>query len=93
MDIETRDELERSINDRTVMLLSYNFQEDDGNIKHAEWVEVARKHGIPTLLDAAADTPPVETLSKFNGMGYDMVVFSGGKALRGPQDAGLLLGT
>jgi L-seryl-tRNA(Ser) seleniumtransferase len=47
---------------------------------------------VPTLLDAAADTPPVEALSKYNKLGFDLVVFSGGKGIRGPQDAGLLLG-
>jgi L-seryl-tRNA(Ser) seleniumtransferase len=47
---------------------------------------------VPTLLDAAADVPPVERLSEYNRMGFDLVAFSGGKALRGPNDTGLLLG-
>jgi L-seryl-tRNA(Ser) seleniumtransferase len=42
--------------------------------------------------DCAADVPPVENLWKFTAMGFDMVVFSGGKGIRGPQSAGLLLG-
>src|SRR6202040_4438430 len=64
----------------------------DGRIKRAEWIELARKHKLPTLLDAAADTPPVERLSEYNRMGFDLVAFSGGKALRGPSNTGLLLG-
>lgn len=92
VDVETREDLERAINSRTAMMYSYNVHEDAGRIKRDEWVAVARKHGIPTLLDAAADVPPVEALWKYNQLGFDLVVFSGGKALRGPQSAGLLLG-
>ncbi len=92
VDVETRADLERAINDRTVMMLSYNFLEEEGQISREEWVEVARGRGIPTLIDAAADTPPRERLWEYVNMGYDMVIFSGGKAMRGPQDTGLLLG-
>lgn len=92
VDVETRDDLERAINQRTVMMYSYNVYEADGQIPQGEWVDVARKRNIPTLLDAAADTPPLDALWRFNKLGFDMVVFSGGKAIRGPQDAGLLLG-
>jgi len=92
VDVETRAELEAAINRRTVMMFSYNVHEADGKIPQADWVEVARQNEIPTLLDAAADTPPLDALRKYNRLGFDMVVFSGGKALRGPQDAGLLLG-
>jgi L-seryl-tRNA(Ser) seleniumtransferase len=55
-------------------------------------VALARRHKVPTLLDAAADVPPVERLSRYNKAGFDLVAFSGGKALRGPNDTGLLLG-
>ncbi|MBI3467265.1 MAG: aminotransferase class V-fold PLP-dependent enzyme [Planctomycetes bacterium] len=92
VDVETREDLERAINERTAMMFSYNVNEQDGQISQREWVAVARKHGIPTLLDAAADTPPLDALWKYNQLGFDMVAFSGGKAIRGPQDAGLLLG-
>ncbi|MBI86003.1 MAG: selenocysteine synthase [Planctomycetaceae bacterium] len=92
IDVETRTELEQAINTRTAMMFSYNLYQDDGQITREEWVEVARKHNIPTLLDAAADAPPVDSLWKYNQMGYDLVTFSGGKAMRGPQDTGLLLG-
>ena len=83
VDVETRADLESAINDRTVMMLSYNFLEEEGRIPREEWVEVARSHGIPTLIDAAADTPPRERLWEYVNMGYDMVIFSGGKAMRG----------
>jgi D-glucosaminate-6-phosphate ammonia-lyase len=92
VDVESRDDLGRAITQRTAMMFSYNVHEGEGRISQTEWVAVARKHNIPTLLDAAADTPPLGALWKYNRLGYDMVVFSGGKAIRGPQDAGLLLG-
>src|SRR5206468_5803332 len=44
------------------------------------------------LLDAAADVPPVGRLAEYTGMGFDLVAVSGGKAMRGPNDTGLLLG-
>jgi L-seryl-tRNA(Ser) seleniumtransferase len=92
VDVETRDELERAISDRTAMMLFYNLNDADGQIRRDEWVAVARRHGVPTLLDAAADVPPVEALSSYHKLGFDMVAFSGGKALMGPNDTGLLLG-
>jgi L-seryl-tRNA(Ser) seleniumtransferase len=92
IEVQTREELQRAISPRTAMLLSYNIYEADGKIPREQWLEIARRHGIPTLLDAAADTPPLDALWQYNQMGYDLVVFSGGKALRGPQDTGLLLG-
>jgi len=53
---------------------------------------LAHAAGVPLILDAAAELPPAENLRKFVGMGADLVAFSGGKNLRGPQCSGLLLG-
>jgi len=90
--IETRAELEKAINQKTAMMWFLNREEPQGQIKHGEWLEVAKKHGIPTMNDIAADVPPVENLWKYNDMGYDLVAISGGKALCGPQSAGILMG-
>lgn len=90
--VETRKELDKAINDQTAMLWFLNTANNDGEIKYAEWIEVGKKHGIPTFNDCAADVPPVENLWKYTEMGFDLVAFSGGKGLRGPQSAGLLLG-
>lgn len=90
--IETRAELDAAINDNTAMMWFLNREEPQGKIKHAEWLEVAKKHNIPTMNDIAADVPPVENLWKYNDMGYDLVAISGGKALCGPQSAGILMG-
>ena len=92
VEVETREELERAINDRTVMMLFYNRHDPIGQIKAAEYVELGKKHGIPAFNDCAGDAQPVENLSKFIKMGFDLVTFSGGKGLWGPQSTGLLLG-
>ena len=92
VEVETREELERAVNDRTAMMLFFNANDNVGKIKAAEFVELGKKHKVPTFTDAAADVPPVENLSKYIKMGFDLVTFSGGKGIRGPQSAGLLLG-
>jgi L-seryl-tRNA(Ser) seleniumtransferase len=92
VEVETRDELERAITDKTAMMLFYNANNFVGQIKDEEFAQLGKKHGIPTLNDAAADVPPVDNLWKYTGMGFDLVAFSGGKGICGPQSAGLLLG-
>jgi len=93
VEVGTRDELERSVNAGTAMMFFLNHSEPLGQIKAAEFVELGRKHNVPTFIDCAADVPPVENLSRFTKLGYSLVTFSGGKGLCGPQSAGLLLGT
>ncbi len=61
-------------------------------ISREDWIAVAHEHGIPCHLDAAADCLPIERLWKYTQMGFDLVSFSGGKCIQGPQNAGLLLG-
>jgi len=90
--VETRQDLENAINERTAMMLFMGNFDPRGQIKVEEFAELGKKHGVPTFNDAAANLPPVENLSKFTKMGYDLVTFSGGKGLCGPQSAGLLLG-
>jgi seryl-tRNA(Sec) selenium transferase len=69
-----------------------NKEDPIGRIPRREWLDLARRHQVPTLLDAAADVPPLDRLSGYNRMGFDLVAFSGGKTMRGPNDTGLLLG-
>jgi L-seryl-tRNA(Ser) seleniumtransferase len=90
--IETRDELRAAVNERTAMMHFTNFANAAGQIKVDEWVKLAQEFKVPCFNDAAADTPPVSHLWDYANMGYDLVAFSGGKAMRGPQCAGLLLG-
>lgn len=90
--VDTREELEAAIGERTAMMFFLNFADPNGQIGRAEWIEVAQAHGVPTMNDAAADVPPPERLHTYVEEGFDMVAFSGGKGLRGPQATGLLLG-
>jgi uncharacterized pyridoxal phosphate-dependent enzyme len=92
IEVETREELEGAISSRTAMMLFFNDADPRGQVKVEEFVALGKKHGIPTFNDAAADVPPTENLTKYNKMGFDLVTYSGGKGLRGPQSAGLLLG-
>ena len=91
IEVEGAEEMEKAINEKTVMALFFNAAEKS-SISHADFVAIAKKHNIPTLLDAAADVPPVENLFKYQKIGFDLVTFSGGKMIRGPQSAGLLFG-
>jgi len=90
--VETREEVEAAINDKTAMLWFLNREAPAGKIQHQEWLEIAKKHNLPTMIDMAADVPPVENLWKYNDMGFDLVCISGGKAICGPQSAGILMG-
>src|SRR5450432_1895012 len=90
--IETTDELRKAVNPQTAMMHFSNFANSVGQIKVDEWVKLGKELNIPTFIDAAADTPPVSHLWDYANMGYDLSAFSGGKAMRGPQCAGLLIG-
>ena len=92
VEVETAAELEAAITPQTAMTLFYNNNNSVGQIRDEEFVRLGKKHGVVTMNDCAADVPPVENLWKFTAMGFDLVAFSGGKGIRGPQSAGLLLG-
>ena len=90
--IETVQELEKAINEKTAMMWFLNTNAPMGKIQHEEWVAIAKKYKIPTMIDMAADVPPVSNLWKYNDLGFDLVCVSGGKAMCGPQSAGILMG-
>jgi L-seryl-tRNA(Ser) seleniumtransferase len=91
VEVETLEEYERAFTDRSVMCNFFNAAEQ-GQISREDWIRVAHKHGVPCFNDAAADVPPISNLWNYTQMGFDLVTFSGGKGIRGPQNAGLLLG-
>ncbi len=91
VEVETMDEYEKAFTDKTVMTHFFNA-EDRGKISREDWIRVAHQHNVPCFNDAAADVPPISNLWKYTQMGFDLVTFSGGKGLRGPQCSGLLLG-
>jgi len=90
--VETRKELEAAINERTGMMFFLNKAEPNGEIKSDDFIKIGKERGVPTMNDAASDATPKENLWKYTKQGFDLVIFSGGKALRGPQSSGLLLG-
>jgi L-seryl-tRNA(Ser) seleniumtransferase len=90
VEVETLEQYEQAFTDHTVM--AHFFNAGEGQISREDWVRVAHKHGVPCFNDAAADVPPISNLWNYTQMGFDLVTFSGGKGLRGPQCTGLLLG-
>ena len=90
VEVETIEQYEQAFTERTVM--AHFFNAGGGKISREDWVRVAHQHGVPCFNDAAADVPPISNLWKYTQMGFDLVTFSGGKGLRGPQCTGLLLG-
>jgi len=92
IEVETSAELESSISENTAMMLFLNYADPKGKIRRREFVELGKKYQIPTFNDAAADVPPSDRFYEYTEMGFDLVTFSGGKGLRGPQSSGLLLG-
>ncbi len=88
-------ELEAAISDQTAAVLYvWNSSLPPVALELSEVVAIAHARGIPVIVDAAAQLPPVSNLWRFTrDAGADIAVFSGGKALHGPQASGLMVGT
>jgi uncharacterized pyridoxal phosphate-dependent enzyme len=91
---EEREELEMALSPRTVCVLYFaGAHFATGALPLAEVIEEAHARGVPVLVDAAAQIPPIQNLWTFTrDIGADAAIFSGGKGLRGPQSSGLVLG-
>jgi L-seryl-tRNA(Ser) seleniumtransferase len=100
---EEKADLEKAFTDRTAMFYfliadrhfgQYRDRLDapGAKVPLEECIQLAHARGVPVLVDAAAELPPYDSMSSYTKMGVDLVAFSGGKGLRGPQNAGLLLG-
>jgi seryl-tRNA(Sec) selenium transferase len=92
VEVETKEEMINAINPKTLAIHFTNILSDKGQVSGPETIEIAKAHGLYTFNDAAADVPPVERLWEYPAMGWDMVAWSGGKDIRGPQASGLLIG-
>jgi L-seryl-tRNA(Ser) seleniumtransferase len=92
VEVETREQMINAINPKTVAIHFTNIQSDRGQVSGPETVAIAKAHNLYTFNDAAADVPPVERLWTYAEQGFDFVAFSGGKDIRGPQAAGILIG-
>lgn len=85
-------ELENAITDRTAAIVHFVEFENYRNLPLSRVIAIAKNVGVPVIVDAAAEIPPVDNLTRFSRMGADLVVYSGGKDIRGPQSSGLILG-
>jgi L-seryl-tRNA(Ser) seleniumtransferase len=83
-------EYEAAITDQTAGI-AYVLA-DDSRPALEDVVEVAHRHGLPVLVDAAGELPPRSNLKAIAHTGADLICFSGGKAIRGPQSTGILCG-
>ena len=91
VEVVTVEDYKRAFTEKTIMTNFFNAA-GAGEIDRQTWLDIAHQHQVPCHMDAAADMPPIANLWNYTGMGYDLVCFSGGKGIRGPQNAGLLLG-
>jgi uncharacterized pyridoxal phosphate-dependent enzyme len=103
VEVEYKDQVERAISGHTAIIhflvADKHFGQyrdrlgaPGGKVSLEECIAIAKSTRVPLLVDAAAELPPPENLSYYTKQGADLVAFSGGKGLRGPQNAGLLLG-
>jgi uncharacterized pyridoxal phosphate-dependent enzyme len=92
VEVETVEDVHKAMSERTAAMHFLNLSDPDGKIKRAEWVKLAHAANVPAFLDAAADIPPKSRLSDYANMGFDLIAVSGGKAIKGPQCTGLLIG-
>jgi seryl-tRNA(Sec) selenium transferase len=70
----------------------FNAQAEQGGLSIDEFVETAHNHNVPVLVDASTNLPPRANLRRYVAAGADLVAFSGGKTIRGPQASGFLAG-
>ena len=89
----TPEELENAITEKTAAIFYFaNPSREHLWVSYEKGIEIAKKHGVPFIVDAAAQLPPPENLWRFTEMGADLAMFSGGKGLCGPQSSGLIVG-
>jgi D-glucosaminate-6-phosphate ammonia-lyase len=84
-------ELERAFTEKTAAV-AYFPTPNRPALPLPQVIETAHRHGVPVIVDAALEVPPVANFRTFTEMGADLVVFSGGKAIQGPQASGFIAG-
>jgi L-seryl-tRNA(Ser) seleniumtransferase len=85
-------QFEAVLNEQTAAVVYFVEFAGRGSLPLETVVEIAHRRGVPVIVDAAAEIPPLHNLRHFNDLGADLVVFSGGKDIEGPQSSGLILG-
>jgi L-seryl-tRNA(Ser) seleniumtransferase len=92
VEVETAADIRAAVSENTAMFFYLANRPEDVKIDVDEYVALAKEFDIPIMCDAATTVPPVGRIPQTVGQGFDLVCYSGGKGLRGPYSAGLLLG-
>ncbi len=97
VEVDTPEQFQAAFGEKTAMVYHLIAERHwapriPGKVPLADVIATAKRHGVPVLVDAAAEVPPKENLRKFIAAGADLVCFSGGKGLMGPQCSGILCG-
>jgi D-glucosaminate-6-phosphate ammonia-lyase len=87
-------EIDSAINSKTAAIFCSGSSESvrRAELPYDDMIRIAKKHEIPIILDAADTLPPAQNLQRWIAMGFDLVIFSGGKAINGPGDTGFVCG-
>lgn len=87
------EQIEQAITERTAMFFfAAEAEPMRGSIDVEKIINLFHRYHLPVVVDAAAEIPPTKNIKKYLNLGADMVIFSGGKEIRGPQSSGLILG-
>lgn len=92
VEVETAEDIRAAINPKTAMVFYLQNRPENVRLEIGEYIALARESDIPIMCDAATTVPPVASIAETVNLGFDLVCYSGGKGLRGPYSAGLLLG-
>lgn len=90
-DADALQQIEKAINSKTAAI-GYVWYGVEDRVDLKKLVELAHRHKLPVIIDAAFSMPPVENLTRFSRYGIDLIAYSGGKHLGGPQASGILCG-
>ncbi len=90
--VTSRAALEDAICEKTAAVAYFAYDPQEGVLPLEAVLETSHRHGVPVIVDAAAEIPPLENLTKFIRMGCDLVLYSAGKDIGAPSDTGIILG-
>lgn len=92
VEVESEEDVRNAVGDRTAMMFFLKPTQKGDNIPADRYSALARELKVPSFCDAATTTPPASNVVDGVSEGFDLICYSGGKGLRGPYSAGLLLG-
>ncbi|MDA0679300.1 MAG: hypothetical protein O3A13_03065 [Proteobacteria bacterium] len=92
VEVESEADIRAAVSEKTAMMFYLLNRPENLGIEVENYISLAREFEVPILCDAATTVPPVSNIAATIAAGFDLVCFSGGKGLRGPYSAGLLLG-